>query len=589
MPTANERTGKKAVLVSDLVMRILHQVGVDRIYGSPGTTELSLVQSAARCGITYHFALHDTVAVGMADGFARASQRVAVANLHSTQGPLNASGFIRVALRDNVPLLVVAGVPSTTYDIYEPNHFVLGLDRSLTPITKWGWTVSNVGTLAQVLNRALSVSLAPPQGPTFVCIPQDILEREIDDPLEKISQGNPPVLDAQSVPTGESIERAARLLARAETPTLFVGYGAQDAVQWVEALSDLIGAPVVAEALDRGPQVHNVYCRASHPLFMGFFDVRDQKIKERLAQSDLLLFVGAKTTYAKVIGELPRACTVIQLSDAPDQIGKCHRVDVPLVGDVGATLKGICSRLEVELEQGTPASALSSRKNSLLADIAAQRRQRDAEMAAVTMRGSPIQGMQLIKALRESLPPDAVIVDDSQGMGYYLKHYYNFEARTLYGSMASHIGWALPASLGVKQARPADPVVCLVGDGSFMFSFQALAAAATYAIPVLVIVANNRGYLSLQKEVAIKWELTPELKRTLSLNQPAFDYAALAKSMGLEGIKVLEAFDLSRAIQSGLETVTRERQACVIDVTMSAEWKDWGESWYVARPRQIPK
>jgi benzoylformate decarboxylase len=575
------------ILVSDLVIKLLHSIGIDRIYGSPGTTELSLVQSAARQGIEYFFALHDTVAVGMADGFARATNHISVVNLHSAQGLLNASGFIRVALRDSVPVLIVAGVPSTTYDIYEPNHYIPNLQQALTPITKWGWTVSNANTLVQVFTRAISISLSPPRGPTFVCIPQDILESPSSHSLEKFPQ-IVPGSGYYSVASQRNIERSAKAIARAKNPTIFAGYGAQNVVNWVETLADLVAAPIIAEAIDRGPQMHNVYCRTNHPLFLSFFDIRDRKIKERIERSDVLLFVGGKITYPKIIGELPRACTVIQLNNVLEEIGKFHRVDIPLVGNPESSLKRICDRARTEIEQKDLAEIISARKGVMAAEIAGYRSERDDELASVIMRKSPIVGMQLVKAMRESLPSNTIVVDDSQCMGHYLKHYYDFlEPHTLYGSMAGHIGWALSASLGVKQARHSEPVVCLVGDGSFMFGVQALAAAATFNIPVLVIVANNRGYISLKKELAVKWKLGSEIKQNLSLNQPAFDYALLAKSVGLGGIRVSDASDLNQAIQSGLGIVAQEHRACVIDVVMGDSLEDWGESWHVSQPKRV--
>ncbi len=586
MQQSKSFNGMKIALVSDLVMKLLHDIGIDRIYGAPGTTELSLVQAAAQYGIEYYFALHDGVAVGMADGFARVNNQIAVVNLHSTQGLLNAAGFTRVALRDNVPLLIIAGTPSTTYDIYEPNHYVLNLQQSLAPITKWGWTVSNIDTLTEVFTQAISIALSPPQGPTFICIPQDILERKSNYLLEKIPQITPN-LDFSCIASKENIEDTAKTLVKAQNPIIFAGYGAQDVVNWIETLADLVAAPIIAEALDRGPQVHNVYCRTNHPLFLSFFDVREQKISDYIARSDVILFVGGKATYSKIIGELPQTCTVIQLNTNPSEMGKYHRVDIPLIGNLELSLKKVCHQIKAEVEQANSSEIIIEKKKVIEADINDYRSKRNDELTNVVMDGSPIEGMQLIKAMREALPANAIIVDDSQCMGYFLRHYYDFlETHSLYGSMASHIGWALPASLGVKQANHAKPVVCLVGDGSFMFGVQALAAASTYKIPVLVIVANNKGYISLQKEIAVKWKLSPQVSQNLSLNQPAFDYALLAKSVGLGGVRVSDALDLTQAIQSGLDITTNEHKACIVEVIMTDSWEAWGEAWYVgAKPK----
>jgi thiamine pyrophosphate-dependent acetolactate synthase large subunit-like protein len=581
MKNVNSSKYSKISLVSDLVAKYFYGIGIERIYGAPGTSELSLLHSASRFGIKYFFTLHDTVAVGMADGFARANNSIAVVNLHATQGLLNAAGFIRVALRDNTPLLIIAGLPSTTYDIYEPNHFNLNLQQAITPITKWGWTVSNTDMIVNVLNRAISMALSPPRGPAFVCIPQDFMEKDIPANAEEV-EPIIPVLDIRNLAARETIEQAVAILANAQNPTIFAGHGSQNAVHWVETLADLIAAPIISESLDRGPQVQNVYCRTLHPLSLGFFDIREPKIKEQIAKSDALLFIGSRATYAKIIGCLPEKCTVIEVNTNPAEVGKYHRVDIPLVGNIQLTLEKLCHHTRIEIENRNLSGILSDRKQSLVEKISDYKREKNEKLAAVSMKNGPITGIQLIKAMRESLPRNAVIVDDSQCMGYYLKHYYDFhEPHTLYGSMASHIGWGVPAALGIKQAKMSKIVVALVGDGSFMFGLQAVAAASTHNIPVLIIIANNQGFSSLKKEIAVKWGSNPGILRNLSLDKPGFDYAQLSRSMGVKGIRVSEASHLNQGIKEGLDIVTKEHRAFVLDVVMSQALENWDESWYV--------
>ena len=236
-------------------------------------------------------------------------------------------------------------MPSTTYDIYEPNHFNLNLQQAITPITKWGWTVSNTDMIVNVLNRAISMALSPP----------------------------------------------------------------------------------------RGPQVQNVYCRTLHPLSLGFFDIREPKIKEQIAKSDALLFIGSRATYARIIGCLPEKCTVIEVNTNPAEVGKYHRVDIPVVGNLHLTLEILCHHTRVEIENRNLSRILSDRKQSLVEKINDYKREKKEKLAAVSMKNGPITGIQLIKAMKETLPRDTVIVDDSQCMGYYLKHYYDFhEPHTKY-------------------------------------------------------------------------------------------------------------------------------------------------------------
>jgi len=567
----------KQISVSDFIVKFLRDNGIKIIYGTPGTSELSLMNSASLYGIEYYFTLHDTVAVGMADGFARSNKFISAVNLHSTQGLLNSLGFIRVAKRDNIPLLVIAGIPSTTYDIYEPNHYMMNLQQALSPVAKWVWNLSNIASLSEVFLRAISLALSPPKGPTIVCIPQDLLEKETSFTAIEKNPNTINVSEICSVASDLDIKRTVEILSKAKNPLIFSGYGSQNAVDEVELLADLISSPIIAESLDRGPQVHNVYCRTNHPLFYGFFDIRIPEFRNCIMKSDVIFFIGTKATYSKVIGELPKLCNIIQLSDNSNEIGKYFRVSISLCGNIKLSLKSLCDQLKIDSK-----SHISEKRKKVLFKIEGIRQKKNAEIASVKLHGNSICGMQLIKAMKDSLPSGAIIVDDSQCMGYYLKHYYEFiKPNQLFGSMASHIGWALSACLGVKIAMPSELVVCLVGDGSFMFGIQSLATAATYKIPVLVIIANNKGYISLKKEMAIKWKLTQKLNQNLSLNDPAFDYAQLSVSLGLKGINVFMASDLIPSIKSGLNFVSKEGKTCVINVMMSDSWEDWDESWYV--------
>ncbi len=569
-------------LVADLVIRSLQDAGLDRIHGAPGTVELSLVSSASRQGMQYHFAPHDTVAVGMADGFARATKGIAVANLHCTQGLLNASGFIRVALRDNTPLLILAGLPSTEYDVFEPNHYVRNLEQALTPITKWGWTVTNPGTLQQVLGRAFSSALTPPQGPVFVCIPQDVLETRAEMPARPFIGIQARGL-SRSMPARECVERAAKALAVAERPLLFVGYGAQHVLSQTEELAELLGAPVIGEALDRGTQVQNVYCRTNHPFFLGFFDGQDRGILRHLREADAVVFVGTKTTYAKIIGELSANCLCIDMCAEQGEVGAYHHADIGLVGDLEISLGDLANQVAALFQREDAAQRRRKKREEKASELRAFRQKGAAELEAVSMSGEAIAGPQLVKAMAAALPPGTVLVDDSQCMAYYVKRYFPFtEPETLYGSLSSHIGWAMPASLGVKQAKPGVPVVCLVGDSGFLFGMQALAAAARHKVSVLVLVANNGGAVSLIKEATIKWGPEPETTNVLSWDRPGISYAGIAEAMGLRGITVSDAAQLEDAIRSGLEIVTKEETACLVEVRMSTAWEDWDESWYVS-------
>lgn len=575
--------------VADRVVRFVKHFGAERIYGCPGTSELSLVHSAARFRVPYQVVLHDTVAVGMADGFARASGRFGVVNLHATQGLLNASGFIRVALRDRVPILIIAGLPATTYDIHEPNHFLPNLQQSLTPIAKWVWTVVNPTVLERALIRAVHYAYSPPQGPVVICIPQDVLEMRTTDSFKSLKLPDR-IFPIPAVPPGEQLSVVAKHLAASKYPVLFVGHGAQDAVDEVEQLAALIGAPVIAESMNRGTQLHNVYCRTNFPLFAGYFDERDSLIERCLRRADTVFFVGGRCTYPRILGKLPDRASVIHLSPEQEMIGKDHDPAFPLVGDVATALRAISAAFHDYIDNARLTSKVQTRIKRIGTYLKTVPAQRLARMKSVRLSGTPISGSQLAKALAEELPRDSIIVDDSQCFGHYIKMFCEFrQSRMLYGSLAGHIGWGLPSALGVKQARPHATVVSLVGDGSLMFGLQALAAATSHSIPVAVVVINNHGEVSLQTELALRFLENQDTLGGFELMRPSFDYAQLAKSFGCGARRVFRAHDLKPGIREAIQSIARGLPF-LLAVEMSSDWEDWAEAWYIPKsPRIVSK
>jgi thiamine pyrophosphate-dependent acetolactate synthase large subunit-like protein len=517
----------------------------------------------------------------MADGFARASGQPGVVLLHATQGLLNAMGLIRVAFRDNVPIIIIVGLPSTTYDVFEPNHYTYNLEQILTPVTKWGWTLVNETVLDQVLIKLISTACAPSQGPVFLFVPQDIIERTYSLSESKIPL---PQLSSFSinVVSDEIAIRVAKTFVNAQNPLIFAGFGARHNAYEIETLAELTSSPVISEALDRGTQVHNVYCRTNHPLFLSYYDKRELLLYEFLQTADVILFIGTKATYNKVIGELPANCKIIQVNERYEDLWKDHKVDIPVVGNYKNSLDRIIIQIKKELSSLELCKKIIARKEYISGIISNYKEKKTKKLNATKLIGESINGMQLIKSMVKILPENSIIIDDSQCMGYYLKHYFTFyKSNTLFGSMASHIGWGLPASLGVKEAFPEDPVICLTGDAGFLFGFQAIASASSYKIPVMIIVVNNRGFISLKKEMAIKGTLNPNTLQTLSLTNPPFSYHLMAKAFGIEGLYVKNPEHLGDELSIGLKIIQEKKEACVINVEMSDQWKIWDESWLV--------
>ena len=559
--------------LADAIIDNLIKRGITGIYGAPGTSELALVTAAANRKLPYFTTLQDTIAVGMADGFSRNSGQIGVANLHATQGLLNAAGFIRVALRDNIPLLILAGAPSTEYDLYEPNHFLQGIEQCLSAICKWHWTLQDAEQLNHIMDRAVSISLSPPCGPVVIRIPQNVLERTTKT-LSQVRLINTP----QNTP--REIHDAADCLLNAQHPTIFAGYGAQHSVDEIEKLAEILGAPVISEALNRGPQIQNIYSRSNHPFHMGFFNINDSTIIETLQKTDVLLLAGGKAFYPRIISASLNFPTVIHLVNSPESLNKDCHADMPLWGTIKETLQVLVNQITTIPSKNI--QQIEARRNSTRNLVKAHQISRTTELENVDLKGSPITGLQLVKSMNEALRGDAILVDDSQSFSYYLKRYYEFKhPYSLFGSMASHLGWALPAALGVKQSAPDSFVVCTIGDNSFAYSLQALQTASEFQIPVLIIVANNNGAVSLKQESLKKFGTSNLLNEYLSIDPKSLNCVEIAKSFGLKGFSIDSAESLTDIIESAVQQVKSASTSVVLDIRMSNHTEDWHESWYV--------
>jgi benzoylformate decarboxylase len=551
---------------------------VRSVFGSPGTTELSLLNKIANdSDMEYLFLLHENVAVGMADGFARASGHIGVANLHSAQGTLNAAGFIRIAQRDNSPVLVVAGAPSTAYALNEPNHFAYGIENMIRNITKWSWKAQSTAQIPGTVSRAINIALSAPKGPTYVAIPQDFLLGHAEMKPANGIWGN--IANAVSEGSLCEVIKASRLLLTANRPLVFAGaeVGRAGAVNELTRVAELIGSPVISEALDRGPMLYSVNFPGDHALFLGYFDKRNSTISHFLNECDVLLEIGTKSTYPRVIGSLSPSTRIIQIDENSLEIAKNHSVALGIVGDI----RSILLRIAEVLENEATSSQIAKCKQRFLKIQASTRSCKD-DLRGIKLEGKPITPKQLVRALKEILD-QAIIVDDSQSFGYYMKNYYVFrKPDTLYGSMASHLGWALPASLGVKLARPDRKIVCLVSDISLLFSIQSLHAASQYKIPVVIIVCNNHGSMSLKHEILSS---NPNCEnKVFNISSSAINLCKIAENFGLDSEHITDAKEIKEKIRKALLS----DNPTLVEIDMSEKLSDWSESWYVPPEDKIP-
>jgi benzoylformate decarboxylase len=531
-------------------LELLKQEGVEILFGNPGTTELPLMDAlAVENELRYVLGLQEATVIGMADGYAQASGKLAVVNLHVTPGLGNAMGMLYDAQKAGSPILVTAGQHDQDFNTTEPILWA-ELPPIARPLVKWSAEVHRLADLPRLLHRAAKTALAPPTGPVFLSLPGDILKAE-----GEVDLLAPTRVAAQLRGDPAAVKEAATILAEAKRPLIIAG----DAVARGKAhaelieLAELIGAPVYSELVPSTASFP-----ASHPLFRGAMTRMQGPIRKILEQYDVLFSVGGDLFTLSLpsdIEPMPDGLTLIHLDNDPWELGKNYPPQVAILGDPKTTLPDITEAVRKAMSSGARGAA----RERLDAAKAATLAERDALKArAREMAGqSPVQPLSLLNAIGEMLPKDAVVIDETISSGAGIRSLIRSDdPQSFYGLRGGGIGWGLPAALGVKLALPARPVLALVGDGSAMYTCQALWTAAHERIATVFVIFNNSSYRILKQRLVAQRGLAAQVDRFvgMELTDPAIDYVGLARALGVAAERAASVHDATDLIAKGLKS-----------------------------------
>jgi len=517
---------------------LLEAEGVEHIFGNPGTTELPIMHALAEHpDMGYVLGLQEAVVVAMADGYARASGRLAACNVHVAPGLGNAIGALYTAHVSGTPLIVTAGQQEQGHGLMEPLLYA-PLVPIAAPVTKWATEVGRLADLPRIVHRAAKVALTPPTGPVFISLPGDILND-----FAAIDLGVPTRVDAASRPSDASLERLARRLLAAERPAVIAGgeIVTSDAFEEAARFADVLGAPVYQQTVISG-----AHFPSEHPLFLGQLSRDQRRVRERLSPYDTLVCIGADVLQMSVYSEvepLPPDMAVIQLGLRDWEMGKNYPTELAVRGDVKATLGALIPVIE---ELGGAARRERAEQQVLaLADRNwSATREARRRAAAEKADARPIDPDWLMMRLCEHLPAEAIVVDEGLTTAASLNAYFPYRDRYSYfGNVSGGIGWGIAAAVGVQLAQPSRRVVAIIGDGSAMYSIQALWSAAKQKLPVIFVLCNNGGYRILKQR--LKLFHGNERFIGMDLDDPAIDLAGLARSLGVRAHRIEDgaAFD----------------------------------------------
>lgn len=539
-----EKTGRHAIIEQFLAD------GMNCMFGNPGTVEQGFLDALRDYPeMKYILTLQESVAVLMADGHARATQRPTLVQLHSTPGVGNAIGALYQAKRGHAPLVVIGGDSGIRYSGMDA-QMAGDLVAMAEPVTKWSTMVMHPASLLRTIRRAIKIAATPPMGPVYVCLPMDILDEPCTESVFPTC-----VPSTRTIPEAEVVLQAATWLAEARKPMIFIGDGVaySGAQEELSRVAEMLGAEVWG--VDSG-ELNMAY---DHPLYRGqtghMFGEQSLPIMQR---GDVNLICG---TYVlpevfPLLGDIfaPGAKTVhIDLNAY--EIAKNHPVDLGVASDPKLTLKELAAILK---GLQTPAQIEdAARRSGELAEAKRKTLQAELERDVLSADAVPMQSSCFMKELARHLPQDAIIFDEALTNSPPLTRYLPpRKAGEFFQTRGGSLGIGVPGAIGVKLANPGRTVVGFSGDGGSMYTIQALWSAARHNVDAKFVICNNSSYRLLQLNINAYWKeagIQPhEFPLCFDLSRPQIRFDEMARSMGVASIRVEKPGDVEAAIRQML-------------------------------------
>jgi acetolactate synthase-1/2/3 large subunit len=562
---------KKATVESaaEAYLELLASRGVEYFFGNAGTDFAPIIEAYAKRaaeGRVLPRALtvpHEITAVGMAHGYAMVTGRPQIVMVHVIVGTANALGGIINAARAHAPILVTAGRTPLTEDRLPGarNRHIHWAQESfdqgamVREFVKWDYELRLGAQLETVVDRALAIARAEPQGPVYLTLPRETLSERLD----SLEYYDPPRVGppAASVADPAAVERAAEILAAGRNPIVIVKSSGRDpgAVAPLVALAEALGMPVYEQAATHlnFPQDHPLYCGGDPtPL---------------LAEADPIVVVEADAPWFPALRAPGPETTVIQIGHDPLFSRYPIRgfpVDLGLAGAPRLTLAALA---EAVRRRGVDPTTLESRRRRWEAE---HRRLVDAwaAKAAAVKADRAIDMAWLSRCIGDAIDDDTIVVNEYdldttqtrlRAPGSYFSQ-----------SPASGLGWGLGAALGAKLAAPDKTIVCCVGDGAYIFGTPTAAhwTARAHNLPVLNVIFNNRVWNAVKRAVTSHAPQGWAVRTGMPMSEldPAPDYELVARASGHWAERVEDPAVLPEMVRRALRVVREDRRPALLNV-----------------------
>lgn len=514
--------------VRDAVLNLLRHFKMTAIFGNPGSTELPLFRNFPD-DFRYVLGLQEAVVVGMADGYAQATRNASFVNLHSAAGVGHAMGNIFTAFKNRTPMVITAGQQARSILPFDPFLYSAQATELPKPYVKWSCEPARAQDVPLAIARAYYIAMQEPRGPVLVSIPAD----DWDQPTEWVE---PRTVSTETRPDPLVLGKIGDALDGSQRPVFVIGAAVDRGNAWNEVLrlAEMHNARVWV-----APMSGRCGFPEDHPLFAGFLPAMREKIVHNLSGHDMIFVIGAPAFTYHIEGagpHVPAGATLCQLIEDP-VIAAWAPVGTAVVASIRLGVLDLLAR---------PAPG----PRALPASRAKPTRAEPPRPADASQRMSVAYLLQTLADIRD---PADIIVEEAPSARSVMQSYLPIlRSETFYTMCSGGLGHSMPASVGIALAKPGSKVIALMGDGSSMYSIQALWSAAQLKLPIVFVIVKNRRYAALQEFAPVFGFADTDPVQGTEL--PDIDFVALAKGQGCDGVRVEHADTLRDTLVQALQS-----------------------------------
>jgi len=548
--------------VAEGVVKALEKLGVQHVFGIPGSQTSPFYDALYSSSIRHLLVRHEQTAAYMADAYAKFTGKPGVCDGTGGPGATNLLTGIATSWTDSIPVLAFTGQQPLNQlgkgAFQELDHVAM-----FSPVTKWSTTLLSPDRTIETVKEAYRTAISGRPGPVHIELPVDVQNQPLpqnDLELLRESQFTMPLFK----PPGENraIEEAAKLLAGASKPLIIAGGGAHytgRAWRELRALAEYLEVPVATTFNGRGSFPED------HPLSAGRMGVRTSTYNDRvLAEADVILAVGCRfaSFSTRQWTNLSPNATLIHVDIDPNMVGKNYAAKIGIVGDARNVLKMLLEEIKTFQQVGTEKreiwlSFLEEAKESW---------RKSTWFLNTSSETSPLKPERVFSEIREAFDRETVFTMDAGNNKLWASTFLEiYEPCTwIQSGCFGPMGYALPAAMACKLARPEKLVVAVCGDGGFYMSLHELSTTGQEDIPVLVCVFNDKALGTIKHHQQRHYQ-----GRFISVDLVNPDFAAVAEAFGCRGLNVEKPRQLKAALEEGVKAVKGGQSAVVdIDVDM---------------------